>query len=177
MVIMIMRRWVFSLSTFPISVFLQPPSLSCVHLNMYMYVCLSICLSVSSSLPLPLPHSPVFPDVGSISVYPGFRVPSFSASSTIFNAMRSLTLPPALKYSHLATEQNKTRRRKRGIYEVNTWKYVSQNNKCRKMKPSQIANILCGVSCTSTMLRLKGGKCYALPHGSFWFNKHTLDFF
>ena len=43
---------------------------------------------------------PVLPDVGSISVSPGFILPDFSASSTIRQPMRSLTDPPGLKYSH-----------------------------------------------------------------------------
>ena len=46
---------------------------------------------------------PVFPEVGSIMVSPGFKRPAFSASSTILLAILSFTLPPALKYSHLAT--------------------------------------------------------------------------
>ncbi len=46
---------------------------------------------------------PVFPDVGSMMVSPSFSSPFFSASSTILRAMRSLTLPPALKNSHFAT--------------------------------------------------------------------------
>ena len=49
---------------------------------------------------------PVFPEVGSMSVAPGFSLPSFSASSTIRSAIRSFTLPPALKYSHLASGNN-----------------------------------------------------------------------
>lgn len=49
------------------------------------------------------PHAPVFPDVGSMSVSPGRSTPARSASSTIRRLMRSLTLPPALKNSHLAT--------------------------------------------------------------------------
>ena len=48
-------------------------------------------------------YTPVFPEVGSIMVSPGFKTPSFSASSTILTPMRSFTEPPALKYSHLAT--------------------------------------------------------------------------
>lgn len=36
-------------------------------------------------------------------VSPGLRMPAFSASSTIRKLILSLTLPPALKYSHLAT--------------------------------------------------------------------------
>lgn len=50
---------------------------------------------------------PVFPDVGSISVSPGFSLPSFSASSIIRSPIRSFTEPPALKNSHLATENFK----------------------------------------------------------------------
>ena len=48
-------------------------------------------------------HSPVFPEVGSTMVPPGFRKPSLSASSIILTAIRSLMDPPALKYSHFAT--------------------------------------------------------------------------
>lgn len=51
----------------------------------------------------PWQRPPVFPDVGSMMVSPGFRVPSRSASSIIRRLMRSFTLPPALKNSHLAT--------------------------------------------------------------------------
>lgn len=46
---------------------------------------------------------PVFPEVGSMSVSPGFIIPARSASSTILRPMRSFTLPPGLKYSHFAT--------------------------------------------------------------------------
>eukprot|EP00732_Lithocolla_globosa_P001553 Lithocolla_globosa_v1_NODE_793_length_3272_cov_24.216661.p3 type:complete len:140 gc:universal NODE_793_length_3272_cov_24.216661:1843-1424(-) len=45
---------------------------------------------------------PVFPEVGSIMVVPGFKTPLRSASSTMRLAMRSLTEPPALKNSHFA---------------------------------------------------------------------------
>ena len=46
---------------------------------------------------------PVFPDVPSTIVPPGFNLPSFSASSIIFNAILSLTEFPGLKYSTLAS--------------------------------------------------------------------------
>ena len=46
---------------------------------------------------------PVFPEVGSMTVSPGFNIPSFSASSIILTPIRSFTDPPALKYSHLPT--------------------------------------------------------------------------
>lgn len=46
---------------------------------------------------------PVFPEVGSIIVSPGLRSPARSASSTMRRLILSFTLPPALKYSHLAT--------------------------------------------------------------------------
>ena len=46
---------------------------------------------------------PVLPEVGSIIVSPVLRRPFFSASSTMRRPMRSLTLPPALKNSHLTT--------------------------------------------------------------------------
>lgn len=52
---------------------------------------------------------PVFPEVGSMMVQPGFKRPSFSASSTMRFPMRSLTEPPALKYSHLATTSKEGR--------------------------------------------------------------------
>ena len=52
---------------------------------------------------------PVFPDVGSITVSPGFRIPSFSASSIILIPILSLTEPPELKNSHLATKVENTR--------------------------------------------------------------------
>src|SRR4051812_34471032 len=45
---------------------------------------------------------PVFPEVGSMSVSPGFMRPDFSALSIIRRAIRSLTLPPALKASIFA---------------------------------------------------------------------------
>ena len=46
--------------------------------------------------------TPVLPEVGSmIVVTPGVIFPAFSASSIIRRAIRSLTLPPALKNSHL----------------------------------------------------------------------------
>ena len=61
------------------------------------------CLEVQIKwLPYTL-HSPVFPEVGSTMVPPGFRKPSLSASSIILTAIRSLIDPPALKYSHFAT--------------------------------------------------------------------------
>ena len=53
---------------------------------------------------------PVFPEVGSIMVSPGFKRPAFSASSTILLAILSFTLPPALKYSHLATRNREIRK-------------------------------------------------------------------
>ena len=46
--------------------------------------------------------TPVLPLVGSIISPPGLSTPRFSASSIIANAMRSLTLPPGLKYSSFA---------------------------------------------------------------------------
>ena len=47
---------------------------------------------------------PVLPEVGSMIVSPGLRIPARSASSTIRTAILSFTLPPALKNSHLATK-------------------------------------------------------------------------
>jgi len=52
-------------------------------------------------------EQPVFPEVGSIIVMPGFNFPLFSASSTILNAILSLILPLALKNSHFATETHR----------------------------------------------------------------------
>ncbi len=46
---------------------------------------------------------PVFPEVGSTMVPPGRSSPDLSAASTMRSAMRSLTLPPGLKYSTLAS--------------------------------------------------------------------------
>ena len=46
---------------------------------------------------------PVFPDVGSIMVEPGFNFPSASACSIISFAIRSLTDPAGLKYSSFAS--------------------------------------------------------------------------
>lgn len=51
---------------------------------------------------------PVLPEVGSMMVSPGFSTPALSASSTIRRAMRSFTLPPALRNSHLATKNSHT---------------------------------------------------------------------
>ena len=51
-------------------------------------------------------YSPVFPLVGSINVSPGLIRPDFSASSIIRLPIRSLTEPPALKNSHLATKED-----------------------------------------------------------------------
>ncbi len=45
---------------------------------------------------------PVFPEVPSTMVPPGFNTPDFSASSIIFNAIRSFTEFPGLKLSTLA---------------------------------------------------------------------------
>ena len=45
---------------------------------------------------------PVFPDVGSMIVAPGFNVPFLSASSIISFAILSFTLPAGLKYSNFA---------------------------------------------------------------------------
>jgi hypothetical protein len=47
--------------------------------------------------------TPVLPDVGSTIVPPGRSSPDASAASTIRSAMRSLTLPPGLKYSTFAS--------------------------------------------------------------------------
>ncbi len=46
---------------------------------------------------------PVFPEVPSITVPPGFNNPAFSASSTILTAMRSFTEFPGLVVSTLAS--------------------------------------------------------------------------
>lgn len=59
-------------------------------------------------------HAPVFPDVGSMSVSPGRSTPARSASSTMRRLMRSLTLPPALKNSHLATGSETGHERRAG---------------------------------------------------------------
>ncbi len=45
---------------------------------------------------------PWLPEDASIIVPPGFKRPCFSACSTIYNAERSLTLPPGLRYSNFA---------------------------------------------------------------------------
>ena len=47
--------------------------------------------------------TPVFPEVGSTMVPPGRSAPEASAASTIRSAIRSLTEPPGLKYSTLAS--------------------------------------------------------------------------
>ena len=78
--------------------------------------------AAGGALPLPPPpqawrrrqRPPVFPDVGSMIVSPGFMVPSRSASSIIRRLIRSFTLPPALKNSHLATGSRRGITRGRG---------------------------------------------------------------
>src|SRR5687768_1034347 len=47
--------------------------------------------------------TPVLPEVGSTMVPPGLSSPDFSAASIIRAAIRSLTLPPGLTYSTLAS--------------------------------------------------------------------------
>src|ERR1700744_4602320 len=47
--------------------------------------------------------TPVLPEVGSTMVPPGLSSPSASAASIIFTAIRSLELPPGLRYSTFAT--------------------------------------------------------------------------
>lgn len=47
-----------------------------------------------------------------MTVSPGLRIPSFSASSTILTPILSLTEPPALKNSHLATGRREGGREK-----------------------------------------------------------------
>ena len=49
-------------------------------------------------------YLPVLPDVGSISMSPGLILPVLAASSAILNAILSLTLPPGLKNSNLASK-------------------------------------------------------------------------
>ena len=46
--------------------------------------------------------TPVLPDVGSTITPPGLSSPEASAASTIFNAIRSFTDPPGLRYSTFA---------------------------------------------------------------------------
>ncbi len=46
---------------------------------------------------------PVFPDVGSIKISPGFNFPSRSPSRIILRPILSFTEPPGFRYSHLAT--------------------------------------------------------------------------
>jgi hypothetical protein len=46
--------------------------------------------------------TPVLPDVGSTMVPPGLSSPLASAASIILTAIRSLALPPGLRYSILA---------------------------------------------------------------------------
>ena len=46
--------------------------------------------------------NPVFPDVVSIMVSPGVKIPRFSASSIMYNAILSLEECPGLKASTLA---------------------------------------------------------------------------
>ena len=54
--------------------------------------------------------TPVLPEVGSTIVPPGRSAPDASAASTIRSAMRSLTDPPGLKYSTLASTSARRRR-------------------------------------------------------------------
>jgi len=65
------------------------------------------------------------PLVGSTIVPPGWSRPDFSASSTIRSAIRSLTLPPGLKYSTLASTVAEMpsvtlRRRTSGVLPINS---------------------------------------------------------
>src|SRR5579863_4978671 len=66
---------------------------------------------------------PVFPDVHSMIVPPGFNFPCFSATSTIFTAMRSLAEFPGLKYSTFASTVHGRSlvnwlRRMRGVFPI-----------------------------------------------------------
>ena len=60
---------------------------------------------------------PVFPEVPSTIVYPGLSLPSFSASSIILSAIRSLIELPGLKYSTFA-------RTKASISFVNEFNFI-----------------------------------------------------
>jgi hypothetical protein len=53
--------------------------------------------------------TPVFPDVASTMVPPGFSLPDRSASAIILTAMRSLTEPPGLKNSTFAYNEQAKR--------------------------------------------------------------------
>ena len=55
---------------------------------------------------------PVFPEVGSMIVQPGLSSPAVSAASIMRLPIRSLTEPPALKYSHFTTEGEKKNNKK-----------------------------------------------------------------
>src|SRR5690606_15713957 len=69
---------------------------------------------------------PVLPAVGSIIVPPGFSLPDFSASRIKANPMRSLTLPPGLKYSSLAKRETPSGKANRliriiGVQPINSF--------------------------------------------------------
>ncbi len=68
----------------------------------HIYICVCVCLFVRC-----------LPEVGSIKQSPGLIRPDFSASSIIRLPIRSLTEPPALKNSHLATRRNKIKKKKK----------------------------------------------------------------
>ena len=73
---------------------------SCLHLQAH-----TLSLKVLAPCHVCTSASPVLPEVGSMMVSPGFSWPAFSAASTIRRPILSLTDPPALKNSHLATEE------------------------------------------------------------------------
>ena len=52
-------------------------------------------------------------------VSPGLRMPALSASSTIRKLILSFTLPPALKYSHLATTNTQQKH-----FDSESWNYA-----------------------------------------------------
>ena len=83
-------------------------------------------------------YIPVFPEVGSMIVSPGFSVPARSASSTILKAILSLTLPPALKNSHFATKMNK---------HISSRRYCSNNKFLQQQSSKQKYVNQDGLSC------------------------------
>src|SRR5207237_2744768 len=71
---------------------------------------------------------PVFPEVGSTIVPPGFSRPARSAASIIRAPMRSLTLPPGFSISSLANTEGCTpaatlERRTRGVSPIASRKF------------------------------------------------------
>src|SRR5215472_11532697 len=89
--------------------------------------------------------APVLPDVGSTMVPPGLRSPDASAAATIRRAIRSLTDPPGLKYSTLAstaepgTPRVTDRSRTSGVFPTSP---LSESYTCMVVLPGSAARRL-----------------------------------